>query len=148
MKFTSKLIVSPPDNAGILVPAEVVEALAGGKHPRVSVTLNGFNYRYRSSIAKMGDEYLIPASKARRTEGKLEVDVPYDIEIALDTAPREVEVPEELGVHFAENPTIKAVWDAMSCSNQLRLVTPALDAKKPETRARNIEKIIAQLSES
>lgn len=146
MKFTSKLIVSPPDNAGILVPAEVVEALAGGNHPKVSVTLNGFNYR--SSVAKMGDDFLIPVSKARRAEGKLEVEVPYEIEIELDTAPREVEVPEELAAHFAGHPTIKAAWDAMSYSNQLRLVTPALNAKKPETRAKNIEKIIAQLSGS
>ena len=144
MKFVSQLTVVEADNAGIVVPAEVVDSLNGGKHPKVSVTLNGFTYR--SSIASMGGQYLIPCSKARRTEGKLEVDVPYEIEIALDTAPREVEIPEELAAHFTEHPAVKAAWDAMSYSNQLRLVTPALNAKKPETRARNIEKIIAQLA--
>lgn len=146
MKFTSHLMVAEADNAGIVVPAEVIAALSGGNHPKVTVTLNGFTYR--SSAAKMGDLFLIPCSKARRAEGKLEVDVPYEIEIELDTAPREVEVPEELAAHFAGNPATKATWDAMSYSNQLRMVTPALNAKKPETRARNIEKIIAQLSGS
>lgn len=146
MQFTSQLTVVEADNAGIQVPQEIVTLLGGGSHPKVTITLNGFTYR--SSVAKMGDSFWIPCSKARRAEGKLEVDVPYEIEIELDTAPREVEVPEELAAHFAAHPAVKAVWDAMSYSNQLRLVTPALNAKKPETRARNIEKIIAQLSES
>lgn len=144
MQFTSSLIVVEADNAGILVPAEVVQALGGGNHPKVVVTLNGFTYR--SSVAKMGDQFLIPASKARRAEGKLEVNVPYEIEIELDTAPRTVEVPEELAAHFATDAAAKSAWEAMSYSTQLRLVTPVLNAKKPETRQRNIEKLIARLS--
>lgn len=144
MKFTSQLTVVESDNAGIPVPEEVVTALGGGNHPKVSLTLNGFTYR--SSIAKMGGGFWIPASKARRKEGNLEVDVPYEIDIELDTAPRSVDIPEELAVHFASNPESKAAWDALSYSNQLRLVTPINNAKKPETRARNVDKVIAQLS--
>lgn len=144
MRFTSQLTIVEADNAGIPVPEEVVQALAGGNHPKVVLTLNGFTYR--SSIAKMGDSFWIPVSKARRTEGNLQVDVPYEIEIELDTAPREVDVPEELTAHFATNPASKQSWVAMSYSNQLRLVTPILNAKKPETRQRNVDKVIAQLS--
>lgn len=143
MKFTSLLVVAEADNAGILVPPEVIEELGGGNHPKVVVTLNGFTYR--SSAAKMGDQFLIPASKARRAEGKLEVNVPYEIDIELDTAPRTVEVPEELGAYFETDPATKATWDAMSYSNQLRMVTPILNAKRPETRLRNVDKVIAQL---
>lgn len=146
MNFTSQLTVVENDNAGIPVPPEVVEALGGGNHPKVTLTLNG--YTYRSSIAKMGDGFWIPASKARRKEGSLQVDAPYEIEIALDTAPRSVEVPEELAAHFEIDAAAKSAWDAMSYSNQLRLVTPVLNAKKPETRQRNIDKIIAQLKDA
>ena len=144
MKFTSNLKVVENDNAGIVVPAEVMSALGGGNHPKVVVTLNGFTYR--SSVAKMGDHFLIPASKARRAEGKLEVDVPYEIEIELDTAPRTVDLPEELAAHFGNDPAAKAAWEAMSYSTQLRTVTPILNAKKPETRQRNVEKVITQLT--
>lgn len=144
MKFTSQLTVVENDNAGIPVPSEVVAALGGGNHPKVSLTLNGFTYR--SSIAKMGDSFWIPASKARRTEGKLGVDVPYEIDIELDTAPRTVDVPEEISSHFKADATAKATWDAMSYSSQLRMVTPINNAKKPETRQRNVDKVIAQLS--
>lgn len=143
MKFTSQLTVVENDNAGIPVPEEIVTALGGGNHPKVSLTLNG--YTYRSSIAKMGDGFWIPASKARRAEGKLQVDEPYDIEIELDTAPREVKIPEELANHLATDPAAKSAWDAMSYSVQLRTVTPILNAKKPETRQRNVDKVIAQL---
>lgn len=143
MKFTSQLTVVENDNAGIPVPPEVVAGLGGGNHPKVELTLNGFTYR--SSIAKMGDEFWIPASKARRTEGKLEVDVPYEIEIALDTGPRTVDVPEELAAHFATDPAAKSVWEAMSYSVQLRTVTPINNAKKPGTRQRNVDKVITQL---
>ncbi len=34
----------------------------------------------------------------------------------------------------------------MSYSTQLRTVTPILNAKKPETRQRNVEKVITQLT--
>ena len=145
MKFTSNLMSGEKDTAGIVVPPEVIEQLGGGKHPKVVVTLNGFTYR--SSVAKMGDLFLIPASKARRAEGKLEVDVPYEIEIEIDTAPREVEIPAELAAIFETDETAKAAWDAMSYSKQLQTVIPILNAKKPETRQRNVDKVIAQLQE-
>lgn len=143
MKFTSQLTVVENDNAGIPVPQGVVAALGGGNHPKVSLTLNGFTYR--SSIAKMGDGFWIPVSKARRKAGNLEVDVPYEINIELDTAPRIVEIPEELAVQFQSNPEAKARWDALSYSNQLRMVTPINNAKQQETRDRNVTKIIGQL---
>lgn len=144
MKFTASVWADENDLTGIQVPEEVVSELGGGNHPKVSLTLNGFTYR--SSIAKMGGEFWIPVSKARRAEGNLEVDVPYDIDIELDTAPREVDLPEELAAHFASDAAAKATWEAMSYSNQLRMVTPINNAKKPETRQRNVDKVIAQLS--
>lgn len=143
MRFTSHLTVVEDDNAAIPVPAETVAALAGGNRPKVSLTLNGFTYR--SSIAKMGDGFWIPVSKARRKAGNLEVDVPYEIDIELDTDPRIVEVPEELASHFPSNPEAKARWDALSYSTQLRMVTPITKAKKQETRDRNVTKVIGQL---
>lgn len=127
MRFTSSLWADENGNAGIVVPSQVVNDLGGGKHPKVVVTLNGFTYR--SSVAKMGDQFLIPASKARRAEGNLEVDVPYDIDIELDTAPREVELPHELASHFETDAAARAKWDSMSYSNQLRIVTPINNAK-------------------
>lgn len=144
MKFTSSLWADENGNTGIVVPESVVDELGGGKHPKVVLTLN--NFTYRSSVARMGDQFLIPVSKARRAEGNLDVGVPYEIDIELDTAPREVELPEELAVHFESDAAAKATWEAMSYSNQLRMVTPINNAKKPETRQRNVDKVISQLS--
>ncbi len=46
------------------IPPDVVEALGGGKRPKVHVTIK--EYTYRSSIALMGGEYMIPVSEEVR----------------------------------------------------------------------------------
>lgn len=144
MNYTAQLTVVEADNAGIPVPDDVIADLGGGNHPKVTVTINGFSFR--TSAAKMAGSFWLPVNKARRAEGGLEVGVPYDIEIALDTSPRTVDMPEELATWFDDQPGAKAAWEALSYSEQLRLVTPALNAKTAATRVRNIEKIMARLS--
>ena len=68
MKFTTTMFQTG-NNTGVPVPAEVVEALGGGKRPAVSVTVNG--YAYRSTIASMGGQFLIPFSAEKRRESGL-----------------------------------------------------------------------------
>ena len=63
MKFTTKMFQSG-NNTGVPVPAEVVESLGGGRRPAVTVTVNG--YAYRSTIALMGGQFLIPFSADKR----------------------------------------------------------------------------------
>ena len=46
------------DATGIVVPDAVVEKLASGKRPKVAVTLNG--YTYRSTVAVMGGQFMLP----------------------------------------------------------------------------------------
>ena len=62
--LTSTLLQTGKTTTGIVVPAEIVAALGGGKKPAVNVTVNGF--AYRSSIAVMGDNYMIGMSAERR----------------------------------------------------------------------------------
>ena len=52
---------------------------------------------------------------------------------------------EELAEYLQSDPQANTVWAAMSYIAQLRTVTPINNAKKPETRQRNVEKVIAQL---
>lgn len=65
MMFRTTILLSG-NNTGIEVPAEVVEALGGGKKPAVVVTIG--SYSYRSSVAVMGGKFLIPLSAERRAE--------------------------------------------------------------------------------
>ncbi len=52
------------DAMGIEVPPAAMTALGPGKRPKVTVTLNG--YTYRSTVAVMGGQFLLPLAKVHR----------------------------------------------------------------------------------
>lgn len=142
MKFTTTILQSG-NNAGIEVPAEVVEGLGGGKKPAVTVTVGG--YGYRSSIAVMGGKFLIPLSSERRAESGIKGGDTVEVELALDTQPREVTVPEDLSAALAGDAVAKAFFETLSYSNKLRHVLSITDAKTTETRAKRIAKALETL---
>src|SRR3954453_22553853 len=67
MRFRAELQRTGGTATGFQVPDEVVVSLGGGGRPKVVATVNG--YRFRSSIAKMGDSYWLGGSAERRAEG-------------------------------------------------------------------------------
>jgi hypothetical protein len=142
MGFTSKMF-QDGNNTGIEVPAEVVEALGAGKRPPVVVTVNG--YSYRSTIAPMGGKYLIPFSAERRNESGIAGGDVIDVEVILDSAPRVVDVPEDLRAALDDSPEAAAAWAKLSYSHQKEHVTAVLGAKAAETRARRIAAAVAKL---
>lgn len=95
MRFRTKLLAAGKTAAGIEIPARVVEALGSSKKPAVNVTINGFTYR--STVAVMGGKFMVGVSGERRDAAGVTPGEMLDVEIALDTQPREVEVPPELG---------------------------------------------------
>lgn len=142
MKFETTLF-QIGNNTGIDVPTEVVEALGGGKKPAVVVTIG--SYSYRSTIAVMGGRNLISFSAERRAETGLKGGETIEVELELDTAPREVTVPDDLAAALAGEPAAKAFFESLSYSNQLRHVLSVTDAKTPETRQKRIAKAIDML---
>lgn len=142
MKFETTLF-QIGNNTGIDVPTEVVEALGGGKKPSVVVTVG--SYTYRSTIAVMGGRNLISFSAERRAETGLKGGETIEVELELDTAPREVTVPDDLAAALAGEPAAKAFFESLSYSNQLRHVLSVNDAKTPETRQKRIAKAMDML---
>ena len=142
MKF-STTIHQAGNNTGIEVPPGVVEALGSGRKPAVLVTIG--SYAYRSSVSVMGGRYLIPLSAERRAESGLRGGDAIDVELTLDTAPREVAVPEDLQAALASDAAARAFFDTLSYSNKLRHVLSVTDAKTPETRRRRIDKAVEAL---
>ena len=125
------------------MPPEVVEGLGGGKKPAVAVTIGGFSYR--SSIAVMGGKFLIPLSAERRTESGIKGGDAVEVELALDTTPREVTAPDDLAAALAGDAAAKAFFETLSYSNKLRHVLSVTDAKTPETRQRRIDKVLEMM---
>jgi len=131
------------NNTGIEVPAEIVAALGAGKRPPVVVEVNG--YQYRSTVAPMGGKYLLPFSAERRTESGIKGGDAIDVELTLDTAPRTVEIPDDLQAALDASPTAAAAWSKLSYTHQKEHVRSVLDAKKADTRTRRIDAAIAKL---
>lgn len=142
VKFpTSILLIG--NNTGIVVPDEVVTALGAGKKPPVRVTLNDFTYR--SSIASMGGQFLIPLSKDRRQQAGIVGGEELEVEVVVDDQPRVVEAPADLVAALAASPTAASAFAALSYTNQRRHVLAIEGAKAAETRQRRIAKIVAEL---
>jgi hypothetical protein len=144
MKFRSE--VEPPQPMhGLEVPAEVIEALGEGERPPVVIRVNG--HSWRSRIAKMRGRYLIGFSKANRAAAGVDTGEEVEVEVELDTEPRVIEEPEELKAALDADPAARAAWDALAPSHRRRHVHSIESAKKAETRAKRIEKTLAELSD-
>jgi hypothetical protein len=129
--------------AGIEVPDDVVAGLGAGRKPPVRVTING--HTYRSSVAVMGGVFMVGVNNEfRRTSGVAPGDE-VDIDIEVDTEPREVVVPPDLVAALDADPEARSFFESLSYSNKRRIVEPIVDAKAPDTRQRRIEKSVAGL---
>jgi hypothetical protein len=130
---------------GFEVPPSAVEALGSGKRPPVTVTING--YTYRNTVAVMGGAYMIGVSAEHRGPAGVTGGEEVEVELALDTAPREVDVPPELASALDADPAARATFDRLSYSNKSWHALQVTGTNNPETRARRIEKSIAALRE-
>ena len=142
MKFTTTIFLDG-NNTGIEVPPEIVEQLAGGKRPAVVVTVGSLTYR--STVAPMGGKFLIPLSAARRAEAGVKGGDQVEVELVLDTAPRQVDIPAELAAALDAAPQAKAFFQSLSYSNQLKHVLSISDAKTDETRQKRVAKAMDAL---
>jgi hypothetical protein len=102
VKFETTIVQSGANTTGIAVAPEVVEALGAGKKPPVTVTLNG--HTYRSSIASMGGAFMISLSAENRAAAGVAGGDTVEVDLELDTAPREVDVPDDLASALATVP--------------------------------------------
>jgi hypothetical protein len=143
MRFTTTLELAGKTATGFRVPPSVVEALGKGKRPPVIVTING--YSYRNTVAVYGDEYLIGVAAEHRAAAGVEAGDDVEVDLELDTAPREIEVPPDLAAALDKDRDAKQFFEGLSYSNKRRLTLAIDDAKTPETRKRRIEKTVSQL---
>ena len=141
MEYRTTVVLGGKTATGLQVPDDVVEALNSGKRPPVIVTVGG--YTYRTTVAPMGGSYWIPLAAEHRDAAGVQADEEVDVEIKLDTAPREVPVPEDLAAAFDER--VRSAFDALAYSHRKEWVRWVEEARKPETRTARIEKTVESL---
>jgi hypothetical protein len=144
-KFRTELKLEGKTATGVQVPAEVVAALGKTKKPPVRVTING--HTYRSTVAAYGDVYMLPVSAENREKAGVSAGEMLDVELELDTEPREVTAPPDFAAALERDQQAQQFYDGLSYSNKRRIVLSIEDAKTPETRQRRIDKAINALHE-
>ena len=146
MRFRTTIQLEGKTATGFRVPPDVVDALGQGrKRPPVTVTING--YTYRSTVAAYGDVFMLPLAAEHRTAAEVAAGDEIDVDLELDTAPRDVEVPADFAAALDAEPAARATFDALSNSNRKWHVLNVEGTKNPDTRQRRIEKSVATLRE-
>ena len=145
MRFHTTILQGDKTATGIRIPDEVVEALGSGKRPAITVTINGFTYR--STVAVMGGTYMVGVSAENRAGAGVAGGDEVDVDVELDTAPREVEVPADFAAALDAEPGARRTFDALSYSNKSWHTYQLNAAKTDETRQRRIGKSIDALKD-
>jgi hypothetical protein len=125
---------------GVLIPDSVIERLGHGRRPPVRVTING--HEYRTTVGVMGGQAMLGVSAAMREKIGLAAGDKIEVELTLDTTPREVKVPPDLAKALADDRGTREFFDGLSNSLQRYHVDNIETARSDQTRQRRIEKAL------
>ncbi len=142
MRFKTELLLAGKTATGMVVPDNVIEALGGGKRPAVVVSFKG--YSYRTTVAPMGGKFMIGVNADHRAASGVKAGDVLSVDVILDTAPREVEVPKYIA-DALKQAGVRAAYDRRSYTNRKELVRAVEEAKTDETRDRRLTKAIEKL---
>jgi hypothetical protein len=143
VRFHTKILQAGKTATGIQIPNEVVEGLGSGKRPPVRITING--QTYRSTVAVMGGKFMVGVSAENREKTGVAGGDEVDVDIELDTEPREVTVPADFAKALKGNADARKRFDELSQSRKQWFVLGIEGAKTEETRERRIHKAIKEL---
>ena len=145
MRFRTTILQSNKTATGIRVPDDVIAALGPSRRPPVQVTVNG--YTYRTTVAVMNGAFMFGVSADVRKNAGVAGGDEVDVEIVLDTEPREVIVPTDLQIALDTDPEASQFFRSLSYSHKSAYVLWIESAKKDETRQRRIPEAIMMLKE-
>jgi bifunctional DNA-binding transcriptional regulator/antitoxin component of YhaV-PrlF toxin-antitoxin module len=141
MRFHATLELGGKTATGIHVPDEVVAALGSSRRPPVRVTLG--QHTYRTTVASMRGRFMVPVAAAVREAAGVAAGDELDVEIELDTEPREVTVPDDLAAALDACTGARERFAALAYSHRKEHVRAIEDAKTDATRQRRIAKAVA-----
>jgi hypothetical protein len=140
-RFRARLEDAGGGGAAFDVPARVAAALGERKRPPVAVTIR--NHTFRTTVAVFGGQPIIGVNKQHRAAAGVDVGDAFDVVVALDDAPRVVEVPADLAGALDDD--ARAAFDRMSHSHRREYVEWIADAKRPATRARRVAETVERV---
>lgn len=146
MKYRTTIRQAEGSSAtGIEIPDEVLTALGAGRKPAVKLLVNG--YSYRSTVATVDGRYMVSFSSDHRAASGLAGGDAVEVDIEVDTSPREIDMPDDFAAALDAEPAARATFDGLSNSLKRYHVDLINGAKTDETRQRRIDKSVSVLRE-
>jgi hypothetical protein len=136
VRLTTTLVPRGPTAAFVLDDDQVAAVGDGAKRFPVAVTINGYNWR--TTVTRMGGEFLVGLNRAVREGAGVEVGDTVEVQLELDTAPREVEVPDALASGLADDPAARDAFGALAYTHRKEFARWVEEAKRDETRQRRV----------
>ena len=141
MRMVLEVIPTGRTTATVILTQEQVDALRGSPgRARVPVAITYKGATYRTSVSVYRGQWMMVVNEAMRSGG-LAPGGSYRVEIAMDTAERTVDVPDDLAEALAAE-GLRPAWDALSYTKRKEHVRLVTEAKKQETRERRIAAVI------
>jgi hypothetical protein len=143
LRFRTIIELGGNTATGLQVPDDVVAALGSGKRPAVRVSVGG--HTYRTTVASRGGRFLVPLSAENRAAAGVAAGDEVDVDIALDTSPREVTVPADLAVALTRDDDARQFFESLAYTHRKEWVRWIEEAKTVQTRSSRIEKAVDAL---
>lgn len=143
LTVTGELVPRGPAAAFVLDDEQVAAVGEGAKRFPVVASING--YQWRTSVARMKGEFLVGLSREVREGAGVQAGDSVTLSLALDTAPREVEVPEALAKALDANPEVKEAFERLAFTHRKEFARWVAEAKRPETRDRRVEQAVEMI---
>ena len=143
IELTTTLQPRGPAAAVVLSDAEVAEVGEGAKAFPVVATIG--DYSWHGRVSRMRGEFLLGLNREVRTGAGVEAGDSVAVRIALDAAPREVEVPEALAAALEGDAEARQRYDALAFTHRKEFARWVAEAKREETRERRVAQALEML---
>ena len=143
IRFHAQLQARGPAAAVVLDEEQVAAVGEGAKRFPVVATVNG--YTWRTSVARMGGEFLVGLSREVRDGAGVQAGDEVEVSVELDQAPREVDVPEALAAALAADAEAAAAFERMAFTHRKEYARWVAEAKREETRERRVAQAVEMI---
>jgi hypothetical protein len=143
MTMTGQLVARGPAAAFVLKDDQVAVVGEGAKRFPVLASING--YRWRTTVTRMKGEFLVGLNREVREGAGVQAGDTVTMALALDTAPRDVELPEALAQALAADSEARTAFDGLAFTHRKEFARWIAEAKREETRARRLEQALEMI---
>jgi hypothetical protein len=143
IRLTTKLAPRGAAAAVVLDDQQVAAVGEGAKRFPVVATVNG--YTWRTTITRMRGEFLLGLNREVREGARVNGGDSVEVAIALDTAPREVDVPAALAAALDADAVAGAAFKALAYTHRKEYARWVKHAKREPTRERRAAQAVEML---